>query len=293
MAKNKRRNSAKPHTYQTVTLAISTSLVLILVGLMTLSVLTARNLSSYVKENLSVSLLLDQSLTDTQGKQLAKQLKSKRYISGLTFISKEEALKQQQKEMGVNPADFVGVNPFSAEVELHLNADYANNDSLAWIKKELAKDKRISDVSCQEDLIEQVNITLNKINLGFLILAAVLTFVSFTLINNTVRLGVYARRFAIRTMKLVGASWWFIRWPFLRNALTVGLISSILACGAIGGAMYALFTQEPDVRIVVTNEVLAITAAAIFLVGIFITFTCAFLSVNKFLSMKAGDLYKI
>ena len=293
MQKNKRKSGNSSRSFHNITLAISTSLVLILVGIVVLSVITAHNLSNYVKENLCVTLYLNKDLTDSQAQGLALEMKKKKYVADMTFLSKEQVSKEQKKELGADPSDFIGSNPFSAEIELHLNAVYANNDSLQWIRKTLTKDERVSEVAFQENLIDQVNNTLSKINIGLLVLAGVLTIISFSLINNTVRLGVYARRFAIRTMKLVGASWSFIRWPFLRNALAVGFISSLIACCVLGGAVYLFASKEPDVRLVITDNALIITAGVILVFGMLITFFCAFLSVNKFLKMKASDLYKI
>ena len=138
-----------------------------------------------------------------------------------------------------------------------------------------------------------VNKNLNKINLVLLILAVLLTIVSFSLINNSIRLGVYARRFSIRTMKLVGASWGFIRRPFLKKSMVIGLVAALLACAVLGGGVYALWYYEPEVLEVITWEVIAITVAAVFVFGLLITFLCSYVSVNKFLKMTAGELYKI
>ena len=293
MKKNKHKSHNKSHSFQTMTLCFSTSLVLILIGLVVLSVLTARNLSHYVKENLSITLYLNKDLTDSQGKALTNEIRTKESVNNVRFVSKEAISKMQEKELGVDPQDFVGANPFSSEIDIYLEADYANNDSVGWIQEQLKQDERVQEVQYQENLIEQVNKTVNKLNIALLILAAVLTVISFSLINNTVRLGVYARRFAIRTMKLVGASWNFIRWPFLKRGLFIGFISSIIACLVLGGACSVLINNEPDARAVFTNDVQIITAAIIFVFGLLIPFLCSYLSVNKFLKMKAGELYKI
>jgi cell division transport system permease protein len=144
-----------------------------------------------------------------------------------------------------------------------------------------------------EDLMDQVNVNLSRISLILLVLAVLLTFVSFSLISNTVRLSVYANRFVIHTMKLVGASWGFIRRPFLRQAMLVGIIAAILACGILGAGVYTLYLTQPGTLDIVTWEVLAITAVAVILFGLIITALCAWLAVNKFLRMKARELYKI
>ena len=142
-------------------------------------------------------------------------------------------------------------------------------------------------------MIDSVNNTLRKIGLVLLVLAALLTIVSFSLINNTIRLSIYSRRFSIHTMKLVGASWGFIRFPFIKGAIGQGLLSAFIALMVLGSGMYGLYCYEPDMTIVIDWQVLAITSASVLLSGVLITTFCAWLSVNKFLRMKAGDLYKI
>lgn len=289
----RRKNTRIRQGLQGVTLCISTALVLILLGMVVFSVLSARNLSAYVKENLTVTMMLGEDMTDPEARRLCKDLYKRPYISRLTYISKEQALKEQTEAMGTDPSEFLGVNPFVASIELQLKAEYANTDSLKWISRELKKDSKVTDITYPQDLMDSVNRNLNKINLVLLVLAVLLTCVSFSLINNTVKLGMYARRFTIHTMKLVGASWGFIRRPFLGNAVGIGLLASLIADGVLAGGVYALYTYEPGVLTVVTWQVMAVTGASVFVFGLVITLFCAFVSVNKFLRMKAGDLYKI
>ena len=249
----KRRKKSRVHYgLQGITLCISTALVLILLGMVVFSVLSARNLSEYVKENLTVTMML-----------------------------------------GEDTSEFIGMNPFVASIELQLKAQYANTDSLKWIASNLKSDKRVTDIVYPQDLMDSVNSNLGKINIVLLVLAVLLTCVSFSLINNTVKLGMYARRFTIHTMKLVGASWGFIRRPFLANAVGIGLLAALIADGVLAAGIYALYTYEPGVMTVVTWQVMAVTGGSVFLFGLLITLFCACVSVNKFLRMKAGDLYKI
>jgi cell division transport system permease protein len=268
-------------------------MVLILLGMVVFSVLLARNLSNHMKENLTVTVMLKDYVTVNQGHRFCRDLYHRPYSRNIDYISKEQAQKEQIKELGTDPSEFLGFNPFSASLEIQLKSDYANRDSLKWIIKEIKKDARVSDIAYMEDLVDQVNYNLSRISIILLVLAVLLTFVSFALISNTVRLSVYARRFIIHTMKLVGASWSFIRRPFIRNAVTVGLVAALLANIVLGVCFYGLYLTQPGILNLVHWEELAITGGSVFLFGILITALCAWLAVNKFLKMTAGELYKI
>jgi cell division transport system permease protein len=269
-------------------------MVLTLLGLVVLTVFTTRNLSNYVRENLTVTVMLGDSVTATESVSFAKDLGKKPYAKKVVYISKEQALKEQTEAMGSDPSEFLGVNPFVATIELNVNADYANSDSLRRISKQLKRNKRIvTDVAYQEDLTESVNNNLQRASVILLALAVLLIIVSYSLISNSVRLDIYSRRFSIHTMKLVGASWGFIRRPFLSRAIGIGLVASLLACGVLGGVLYALYRYQPGVEQVIGVFEMSVTAAAVFASGLVIMLFCTFLSVNKFLRMKAGELYKI
>lgn len=293
MAKKRRRHGRRQGSLQIITLCISTSLVLILLGMVTFTVLTARNLSSYVKENLTVTLMLSEKMTVAESQRLRTSLNNKRYISRTLYISPQQALKEHVKAMGSDPTDFLGGNPFVGSIEMQLKAEYANNDSLKWITRELRANSNIEDINYQKDFMDQVNANLRKISIVLLVLAALLTFISFSLINNTIRLSVFSRRFSIHTMKLVGASWSFIRWPFIKRAIAEGLVAAIVADGVLAAGIYALYNLEPEILVVVDWRVMTITGVAVLLFGLIITTFCSYLSVNRFLRMSAGDLYKI
>ena len=268
-------------------------MVLILLGMVVFSVLSARNLSAHMKEHLTVTVILKDSVTVNEAHLMCRGLYHRPYSRNIDYISKEQAQREQVKELGTDPTEFLDFNPFAASLEIRLKSDYANRDSLKWIVKELQQDDRVSDLTYMEDLMDKVNRNISRVSIVLLILALLLTFVSFSLISNTVRLSVYARRFVIHTMKLVGASWGFIRKPFLKQAVIVGVIAAIIAVVVLGVCVYGLYLTQPGVLEIVTWEVLVLTAAAVFLFGIIITALCAFLAVNKFLKMKAQELYKI
>ena len=291
--KRRKKYAGNRRGVQLVTLCISTAMVLVLLGLVVFSVQTSRNLSQWVKENLTVTVMLSDDVSVNGAKMLCRDLYHRPYSRNIDYISKEQALKEQTEAMGSDPSEFLGVNPFPATLELQLKSDYANRDSLKWIAKELQKNSKITDVAYQVDLMDSVNRNLTKLNLLLLGLAVLLTFVSFSLINNTVRLSVYSRRFLIHTMKLVGASWGFIRRPFMNQALLIGVIAAIMAIAVLGGLFYGLYYYEPNIVAVISWRELAITAGAVLLFGIIITAACSYISVNRFLRMSAGELYKI
>ena len=291
--KRRKKYAGNRRGVQLVTLCISTAMVLVLLGLVVFSVQTSRNLSQWVKENLTVTVMLSDDVSVNGAKMLCRDLYHRPYSRNIDYISKEQALKEQTEAMGSDPSEFLGVNPFPATLELQLKSDYANRDSLKWIAKELQKNPKITDVAYQVDLMDSVNRNLTKLNLLLLGLAVLLTLVSFSLINNTVRLSVYSRRFLIHTMKLVGASWGFIRRPFMNQALLIGVIAAIMAIAVLGGLFYGLYYYEPNIVAVISWRELAITAGAVLLFGIIITAACSYISVNRFLRMSAGELYKI
>jgi len=289
----KQNKSRSRHGWQAVTLCISTTMVLILLGLVVMSVLTARRLSGHIKENFTVTVMLGDTLTVNDGHRLCRDTYHRHWARHIDYVSKEQALEEQKKALGTDPSEFAGINPFLASLEIRLKEEYANEDSLKMISRIMKKEKGVVEVSYQKDLMDTVNRNLSIISIVMLVLAALLTCVSFSLINNTVKLGVYAHRFSIRIMKLVGASWGFIRRPFIKQALATGIVSSLLADGILAAGVYFLFREEPGASSIITWEMLAITGVAVLICGLLLSMLCTYFSVNKFLKMKAGELYKI
>ena len=190
---------------QFITSCISTMLVLLLLGMVVFFVMTANNLSVYVRENINFSVLLNDDMKEAEAIRFQKQLEEEPFVKQATYISKAQALKEQTEAMGTDPAEFLGYNPFTASIEIKLNAAYANSDSLSWIQEKLLDNKKVIEVNYPQDLIDTINQNIRKISMFLLGLAALLTLISFALINNTIRLTIYSKRFLIHTMKLVGA----------------------------------------------------------------------------------------
>ena len=256
-------------------------------------VLSANNLSNYVRENIGFTVLVSDDMKEPEALKFQQQLNEKAYVKESAYISKEQALKEQTEAMGTDPAEFLGYNPFTASIEIKLNAEYANSDSIAWIEKEILANKRVMEVSYPQDLLDSVNRNLQRVSLFLMGLAALLTLISFALINNTIRLAVYSKRFLIHTMKLVGASWSFIRRPFLVRNMWVGVLAALMADALLMGMAYMLVKYEPQLVEIITPATLLAVMGSVFVFGVVITSMCAYISINKYLRMKASALYYI
>lgn len=288
-----KHNSVSYFDMQFVTSSISTTLVLLLLGLVVFFVLGAHNLSVYVKENINFSILISDDMKESDILKLQKKLDKEPFVKATEYISKKQALREQTEAMGTDPQEFLGYNPFTASIEVKLHSDYANSDSIAKIEKKIKKNTNIQEVLYQKDLIDAVNDNIRNISLMLLGLAVILTFISFALINNTIRLTIYSERFLIHTMKLVGASWSFIRRPFLRRNFWIGVLSAVIADAVLWGAAYWLVSYEPELIRVITPDVMLLVSVSVLIFGVLITWLCALLSINKYLKMKAGTLYYI
>lgn len=276
---------------QFVTAGISTTMVLFLLGLVVFFVLTANNLSVYIRENIAFSAILDDGMKETSIIKLQESLNKKSYVKQTTYISKEQALKEQTEAMGTDPTEFIGHNPFNASIEIKLNAGYTNPDSIKWIEKELMANKNILEINYPQNLLDSVNKNLQKISLFLLGLAVLLSLISFSLINNTIRLTIYSKRFLIHTMKLVGASWGFIRKPFITRNLWIGILSGAVANAVLTALAYTAVKYEPELLVIISPESIMIVAASVMIFGIIITTLCAYISINKYLRMKISELY--
>ena len=276
---------------QAVTSTISTTMVLVLLGTVTLTILAAKALGDYVKENLVVTVILEDGTRKEDAKKTQAELQEKPYTCSIDYISPEQALKEQIESMGVEPTEFLGENPFSITLEMKMNADYTCNDSLIWISSELKAMPYVTDVIYQKDLMDSLNHNLKRVSVLLLAVALLLLVVSLVLINNTVRLSVFSHRFTIRTMKLVGARWRLIRRPFIKMACGIGVASAFLACGILFS--FIKWAERYDAAIVkyITLTNMGITAAILLGTGLIITVVCTFMSVTSSLRKRGDEVY--
>lgn len=276
-----------------LTSTISISLVLFVLGLIALTSILANELSTYVKENIGLSIVLKDTTRDPEIKQLQKELNKAPYVKSARYITKEEALKILINDLGENPEEFLGYNPLQASLEINLKAGYANGDSLGVIEKKLSKYAFIKSVHYPRDFIRTVNENVRRIGLILGGVAVILMLISFALISNTIRLTAYSRRFLIHTMKLVGATPGFIRRPFILSHIANGIIAAFIAIGMLTGCLYYLDGQIESLSAVLELPVLLVVYALILLAGIFLTAISAFFAVNRYIRMNHDHLYYI
>ena len=278
---------------QFVTATISIMLVLLLLGLVSFFILSANNLSVYVKENINISLVISNDVREPSILKLQRRLSNEPFVKETAYISKKQALREHLAATGMNAEEFLEYNPFMASIELKLKSQYANADSIACIEKKLAGNKEIADIKYPRQLLDAVNENVKKISVVLLALAAVFMLISFALINNTIRLAVYSKRFLIHTMKLVGASWGFIRRPFVVRNIWSGITAAVVADGILMASAYSLVTYEPSLIAVVTPYTMLVVSLVVVLLGIVLASFCAYVSVGKYLRMSASALYNI
>ena len=249
---------------------ISISLVLFLLGLMGILVLNAKRLSEYVKENIGFSVILKENVKEVDVILLQKSLDATEYVKSTKYITKEEAAEELKKELGEDFVEFLGFNPLLASIEVHMYAEYANQDSIEVIEKEFKQYEQIKEVFYQKSLISLVNENIRKISLIILIFSGLLFLVAITLINSTIRLSVYSKRFLINTMQLVGATRGFIRRPFLYKSVGNGIIAAILAMGFLTGILYAAQKEFREIISFQDVEIIGMLFLGVLIFGILI-----------------------
>ncbi|MDD2195728.1 MAG: permease-like cell division protein FtsX [Bacteroidales bacterium] len=270
---------------------ISNSLVLFMLGILMLLLFNAKRLSDFVKESIGFSVILHDDMREVDANFLRKTLDASPYVRLTEFISKDQAAKELQEELGEDFMGFLGYNPLSSSIEVRLNADYANPDSIRLIEDELMALRPVKEVFYQKSLVNLVNDNVRKISGIILLFGLLLFFIAVVLINNTIRLSVYSKRFLINTMKLVGATWGFIRRPFLIKGLAHGFYASILAIALLSGVIYLIQNEFYEVINFGQVELLAIIFGLVVLAGLVINSFSTFFAVRKYLKLKVDDLY--
>ena len=276
---------------QTLSVYTSTTLVLVLLGVMCALLFSARSLSDYIKRNMTMSVVVSSKLSEADVLDFRKQLDKRSYVVDSKYVSSAQILEEQKKELGTDPVEFLGYNPYEPSIDLTLKSEYACPDSMSMLEKSLLKDKRVTQVVYHREIIEVVNDNIHKVAIVLLGFMVVLTLISWSLIGNAVRLSIYSKRFILHTMKLVGATWGFIRRPFVVHNMYIGLLSGIAADVLLGGIFYLALLEEPALITILPPVSLAIIAIAVICFGIFMTVSCAYSSVNRFLRMRGDDLY--
>lgn len=274
-----------------LTSTISMSLVLLLVGLVVLLLFVARDMSQYVKENINLSVILNESKENNDVKRLQDYLTASPFAKSVTFISKEDALKDHITNLGDNPEEFLGYNPLMASFEVKLNANFANNDSVKVIEAKLKSFDNINRVYYQKDMITIVNDNVRKVSLILIGLAFVLLFVSVALINNTIRLSLYSNRFLINTMKLVGATPWFIQRPYIVSSMINGFIASLVSLIMLFGVVVFVEYQFGFSNLLIQPITALTVSFIVLLLGVTITALSSYFSVRRYLMLNTNDMY--
>ncbi|MET4140626.1 permease-like cell division protein FtsX [Pedobacter sp. UYP1] len=281
---------------KTKTIYISTifsiTLVLLMLGVLGLILVHAKNLSNYVKENIVLNIIVDEGAKEPDVIQFRKELDANPAVKQTEYVNKEVAAKNLTQDLGEDFVNFLGYNPLLSTVDVYLKADYANNKSIDALKATISKNPVVKEVIYQSSLIDMVNKNINTIGLIVLGFAAILLVISVALINNTIRLAIYSQRFLIKSMQLVGATKNFIRKPFIFWAMLHGLIASFIAILILLGLLYYAQKEIPEIIILRNYTEFGIVLLGLVGMGIFLTALSTTFAVSKYLRLKIYDLYR-
>jgi len=270
---------------------ISLSLVLFVIGLLGLVLINAQRLSNYVKENIGFTIMLKEGVNEIEIMNFQKILDAADFAKSSTFVSKEQATKDLQNDLGEDFVSFLGYSPLLASVDVKLNASYANTDSLAVIKAELNDYPVVHTIFYQENLINKLNSNVNRLSFFLLSFCLLLFVIAFALINNTIRLSVYSKRFLIRTMRLVGATNSFIQKPFLVKGIYQGIYSSIFAIFMLIGSIQLIQSETASMLNITDLKIIGFIFILIFIFGFFLSWISTFFAVRKFIKQNESELY--
>lgn len=274
-----------------VTVVISLALVLFMLGLLGLVVINAKKLSNHIKENVGFQIVLKDTTTQAELDILKQEISSSAFTKTVDYISKDAAAKKLQQDLGEDFITFLGYNPLLSSLDVKLNSDYANIDSLAGFEKQIMQKHFVKEVIYHKDMIKQVNDNAKVISVYILIFSSLLLIVAIALINNTIRLSIYAKRFLIRTMYLVGATQGFIRMPFILKGIRQGIIAGLVAGFLLAGFLVLSTRYIPDLLQLQDPNLLAFLFIGIVALGVLISGLSAALSVSRYLRLKTDDLY--
>ena len=270
---------------------ISISLVLLLVGVASMLLVNAKSVSDYFKENMQISIMMKQEVSEEDAEAYMKKLEKEVFIKSMDFVSKEEGRQEMAQMLGDDFLDVFEVSPIPASINLTLNAAYVSSDSLELVKGRISKSSLVDEVVYQTSLVDALNANLSRISLILAVFIGLMLFISFELINNTVRLNVCARRFTIHTMKLVGATRSFIRAPFLVSAVFQGLFSAFIAIVVLVGLLYFVRSEFAQLFEIFRLELLLLVMGIVIVSGVVICLLSTWFVVNKLVSLKKDELY--
>jgi cell division transport system permease protein len=270
---------------------ISISLVLFLLGMLGLLVLNTKKVADHFKEQIALTVYLKDNAKQVEIEQLKKSLALADYTKSTTFISKEEAAKAHSEEIGENFMEFLGYNPLQNSIDVYMNADFVSSEQVDKIAADLTSKNFVDEVVYDKPLIALLNDNVKKISLWVLIASSVFTFIAVLLINSSIRLAVYSKRFIIKTMQMVGATKGFIRRPFIWQSVKLGLIGAILALIGMAAVLYYLNNSFRELNLLGDIKMLAILFSGIFLMGIVITWISTYFATSRFLNLKTDELY--
>lgn len=270
---------------------VSITLVLFLLGFFGFLVFSTKKLANHFKEQVTVTILIKDEAKSADIAQLQKTLSVASFVKSLRFISKDGAAETFSKDIGEDFVSFIGTNPLQNIIDLSLKADYAEPDRMAEIKRELEQNSFVSEVVYDQSLVALIHENVNRIGLITLVFSALFSFVSVLLINASIRLSIYSKRFIIKTMQLVGATRSFIRRPFIRTNVCLGILSAFLAILLFYGALLAIVKSYPEFSILLDNTILCIVFIGILAMGILISWLSTYFATQRFLNLNTNDLY--
>lgn len=275
-----------------ISTVISIALVLLMAGLLGLILVHAKNLSNYIKENIVLNIMLTENTEEADALVLQKELNNNAYVLNTEYVSKELAARNLQQDLGEDFLEFLGYNPLSPSIDVHVKAEYANRDSIRLFIKEITANKMVSEIVYQESLLDMVNKNIRIIGLVILAFTAILLIIAVALINNTIRLSIYSQRFLIKSMQMVGATKGFIRRPFLGYGILHGLLGSIIAIILLIAVLYLGQQQIPELILLQNYLEFAIIFVGIIAIGILISGLSTYFAVTKYLRLRMNDLYR-